>query len=55
MFVFNPDGTIPMDYFNVPGCTNDSEVAKWGNVYAKLETMSDTHGVHYAVDLSLGK
>ncbi len=30
VFVFVPDGTIPIAFFNVPGCVHDSQVAKWG-------------------------
>ncbi len=41
VFVFTPDGTIPMAYFNVPGCIHESQVAEWGDIYAKLEAMFD--------------
>ncbi len=44
VLVFPQDGTIHMSYFNVPGCIHDSQVAEWGNIYTKLETIFDTHG-----------
>ncbi len=40
VFVFVPDGTIPIAFFNVPGSVNDSQVAKWGGIYEKLESFS---------------
>ncbi len=55
VFVFTPDGTIPMAYFNIPGCIHDSQVAEWGNIYTKLETMFDRYGVQCAVDSGFGK
>ncbi len=36
VFCFCPDGTIPIAFFNVPGCVHDSQVAKWGDVHDKL-------------------
>ncbi len=55
MFIFTLDGTIPMVYFNIPGCIHESQVAEWGNIYAKLETMFDKYGVRCAVDSGFGK
>jgi DDE superfamily endonuclease len=37
VFVFAPDGTIPICCFNMPGCMHDSKIAEVGNVYKKLE------------------
>ena len=36
VFVFCPDGTIPIAFFNVPGSVHDSQVAHWGRVYDEL-------------------
>ncbi len=55
MFVFTSDGTIPMTYFNIPGCIHDSQVAEWGNIYNKLEAIFDKYGVQCAVDSGFGK
>ncbi len=44
-----------MVYFNIPGCIHESQVAEWGNIYAKLETMFDKYGVQCAVDSGFGK
>jgi hypothetical protein len=30
VFCFCPDGTIPIAFFNVPGCVHDSQVAEFG-------------------------
>ncbi len=51
MFVFNPDGSISMTYFNILGYVHSSQVAEWGNIYAKLEAMFNNYGVCHAVDL----
>lgn len=47
LFVFCPDGTIPIACFNVPGCIHDRTIAEWGDVYAKLETVysSEAKGI----------
>jgi len=37
VFCFCSDGTIPIAFFNVPGSVHDSQVAKLGNIYDKLE------------------
>ncbi len=55
VFVFTPDGTIPMAYFNIPGCIHGSQVAEWGNIYTKFENMFDRYGVQCAVDSGFGK
>ena len=36
-FIFCPDVTIPIAFFNIPGSVNDSKVAYWGKIYEKLE------------------
>ncbi len=44
-----------MAYFNVPGCIQESQVAEWGNIYAKLEKIFDKYGVCCVVDSGFGK
>lgn len=44
VFVFCPDGTIPIATYNVPGCFHDSTIADWGNVYNKLKNVYETTG-----------
>ena len=50
MFVFCPNGTIPICCYNVPGTVHDSKVAEWGNIYLKLERVYDSVGGRCAVD-----
>jgi hypothetical protein len=50
VFCFCPDGTIPMAFFNVPGCVHDSQVAEFGRIYAKLERVYQTTGGMCCVD-----
>jgi hypothetical protein len=44
VFVFCPDGTIPIAFFNVPGSVHVSQVAHWGKVYDKLGAVYDETG-----------
>ncbi len=37
VFVFAPDETSPISFFNVPECVHDSLVADWCCIYQKLE------------------
>jgi len=50
VFVFCPDGTIPIAFFNVPGSVHDSQVAYWGRVYDKLEAVYNETGGKCTVD-----
>jgi hypothetical protein len=50
VFVFCPDGTIPICCYNLPGSTHNSLVAEWGNIYPKLERVYDAVGGRCAVD-----
>jgi len=50
VFVFCPDGTIPICCYNVPGSVHDSTVAEWGNVYQRLEKVYTLCGGRCAVD-----
>jgi hypothetical protein len=44
VFCFCPNGTIPIAFFNVPGCVHDSQVAEFGKMYDKLEDVYRTTG-----------
>ena len=55
IFVFCPDGTIPIAFFNVPGSVHDSQVAHWGRVYDKLGAVYDDTGGKCTVDSAFGK
>ena len=55
VFVFVPDGTIPIAFFNVPGSVHDSQVAKWGGIYDKLESVYKSNGGICVVDSIFGK
>jgi DDE superfamily endonuclease len=44
VFVFCPDGTIPMCCFNVPGSIHNSKIAEWGNIYKKLRKVYERTG-----------
>ena len=55
VFVFAPDGTIPICCYNVPGSIHDSKIAEWGNIYNKLERMYDLYGVKCTVDSAFAK
>jgi hypothetical protein len=55
VFVFCPDGTIPIAFFNVPGSVHDSQVAHWGKVYNKLGAMYNETGGKCTVDSAFGK
>jgi len=50
VFVFCPDGTIPIAAINYPGCFHDSQIADWGNIYNKLETVFEDNGGKCVVD-----
>jgi hypothetical protein len=55
VFVFCPDGTIPIAFFNVPESVHDSQVAHWGKVYDKLGAVYDKTGGKCTVDSAFGK
>lgn len=50
LFVFCPDGTIPIAAVNYPGSFHDSQIAEWGNVYQKLESVFEANGGRCVVD-----
>ena len=55
VFVFCPDGTIPITFFNVPRSVHDNQVAHWGRVYNKLGAVYDETGGKSTVDSAFGK
>jgi hypothetical protein len=56
MFVFAPDGTIPIIAIDAPGNMHDSKVADYGKVYTKLKLLYEAHGAKSVVDAAfLGK
>ena len=55
VFVFCPDGTIPIAFFNVPVSVHDSQVTHWGRVYDKLGAMHDKTGGKCTVASAFGK
>ena len=55
VFVFCPDGTIPIAFFNIPGSVHASQVAHWGRVYNKLGAVNDETGGKCTVDSAFGK
>jgi len=54
VFCFCPNGTIPIAFFNVPGCVYDSQVAEFGKMYEKLEDVFRKTGGKCCVDLAFG-
>jgi len=51
---FCPDGTIPIAYINVPGSVHDSQIADYGNIYDKLESVYERDGAQCTVDSAFG-
>ena len=51
---FCPDGTIPIAYINVPGSVHDSQIADYGNIYDKLESVYEKDGAQCTVDSAFG-
>jgi hypothetical protein len=39
VFCFRSNGTIPIAFFNIPGYVQDSQVAEFGKIYEKLESV----------------
>ena len=44
------DGTIPVCYYNVPGCSHHGTVADWGCLYDKLERVYEETGLKFVID-----
>ncbi len=54
VFCFCPNGTIPIAFFNVPGCVHDSQVTEFGKMYDKLEDVYRKTGRKCCVDSAFG-
>ena len=54
MICFCPDGTIPIVFVNVPGAVHDSQVADYGNIFDKLESVYERDGGKCTVDSAFG-
>jgi hypothetical protein len=55
LFVFIPNGTIDMCLINAPGSIHDSTMAKWGDIYSKLETIYEQMDAKCVVDSAFSK
>ena len=55
IFVFCPDGTIPIAAVNYPGCLHDSQIAESGRVYEKLESVFIRDGGKCVVDSAFSR
>ncbi len=51
---FCPDGTIPIAYVNIPGAVHDSQIADYGDIYDKLETVYQRDGGQCTIDSAFG-
>jgi hypothetical protein len=45
---------IPISFFIIPGSVHDSQVAKFGNIYNKLEEIYYLYGAKCCVDSAFG-
>ncbi len=54
VFCFCPDGTIPIAFFNVPGCVHDSQAGEFGKIHDKLEDIHRTTGGKCCIDSAFG-
>jgi hypothetical protein len=55
VFVFCPDGPIPIAAYNMPGCFHDSTIAEWGKIYEKLGYVYQMVGGKCTVDSAFSK
>ncbi len=51
---FCPDGTIPIAYINIPGSVHDSQIADYGKIYDKLESVYEWDGAQCTIDSAFG-
>ena len=54
VFLFAPDGTIPIMAINAPGSMHDRKITSYGKVYKKLKRMWVNYGVKTIVDSAFG-
>ncbi len=52
---FCPEGTISIAFINIPGSVHDSQIADYGGIYDKLESMYLRGGAKCSVDSAFGK
>lgn len=55
LFLFSPAGKICAAYFNAPGTTHDSTMARLGGIYDKIDKMYAETGYKVVVDSAFGK
>jgi hypothetical protein len=55
VFVFCPDGTIPIAFFNVPGAVHNNQIVHWGKIYDKLDGVYKETGEKCTVDSAFAK
>jgi hypothetical protein len=55
VFVFCPDGTIPICCYNVPGCVHDSNIATIGGIYDKLAKVHEQNGALCVADSAFSR
>jgi len=55
VFVFCPDGTIPICCYNVPGCVHDSNIATIGGIYDKLAKVHEQNGTLCVADSAFSR
>jgi hypothetical protein len=55
VFVFCPNGTILIAFFNVPGTVHDSQIVHWGKFYDKLDEVYKATGGKCTVDSAFAK
>ena len=48
------DGTIPIAYINIPAAAHDSQIADYGDIHDKLETVYQRDGRQCIVDSAFG-
>ena len=51
---FCPDGTISIAYINITGAVHDSQIADYGDIYDKLETVYQQDGGQCTIDSAFG-
>jgi hypothetical protein len=51
---FCPDGTISIAYINITGAAHDSQIADYGDIYDKLETVYQQDGGQCTIDSAFG-
>jgi len=55
LFLFSPAGKICAAYFNAPGTTHDSTMARLGCIYDKIDTVYEATGYKVVVDSAFAR